>query len=274
MKVINSQGPSGVAKALLKICQPPKHGEDKLDGIEWFVGRLTSSVALDNDSALKVLEAATLKRPKAILFLLKWFHIPPSIWADSDNKELLGKLLQCVAQWSLSAVKELTSLLPFSAEDVARGLTSVPSVMYLCSDAVRWLVGQYNLTASHIKANHNVLLFQFILSNKKGCAEWLIDSFGISLIDVMSMFILWGTSDKEKLLHLSTWRMILNKFPGLDCDRAWRMMPEVCNMPCIAEYTLKRYGVEQHGVTEQMLLKLILHRISDEFQLWCSDQRS
>ncbi|KAH3765095.1 hypothetical protein Pelo_3042 [Pelomyxa schiedti] len=245
MSMINSQVSSGVAKAFGKLFKRTHSiGEDNVDGIEWFVGRLTAAFQLDNDSAWKVLDqAATAKRPKLILYVIKYFHIESSVCASSTNKpgrrSLLAKLLGCVAQWSLIAVKELTSLFSFSVEDVAQALSS-DGFAYLCSDAVRWLVETYHLTSSHIKANHNVVLYKLILSNKKGCAEWLIDSFGICLDDVVHMFAKQMAGDSHLILHVSTWRMILNKFPELDGDTAWRMMWRLANnLMCIAECTLK-----------------------------------
>ncbi|KAH3743709.1 hypothetical protein Pelo_14894 [Pelomyxa schiedti] len=268
MNGINSQGSSCVAKALLEICKVLTFGEEKLAGIEWFVARLTAA-ELDSDSALEVLDqAATAKRHKSILFIIKAFHIQPSNFVSNRRRYLLAKLLQCVAQWSLSAVKELTSLLPFSSEDVAHALSS-DRIVFLCSDVVRWLAEQYHLTASHIKANHNVVLYQLILSNKNSCAGWLIDYFGICLEEVVDMFMKWGQSNSHRRLYLSTWRMILNKFPELSCDTTWRIMPRVSNLPCIAEYTLGRYHIEEEMA--QRLLAELWRRcinVSDEFQLW------
>ncbi|KAH3765432.1 hypothetical protein Pelo_2713 [Pelomyxa schiedti] len=279
MKMINSQGSGAVSKAFVEILKSKNSGEDTVDGIEWFVGRLTAAVELDKYTALEQLDqAATKMRPKLTLYIIKSFRILLSICASSDTTTkggLLAKLLKCVAQWSLSAVKELTSLLPFSVEDVAQALSS-DSVVFLCSDAVRWLVETYHLTSSHIKANHNVVLYQLILSNKKGCAEWLIDSFGICLDDVVDMFMKWLKVDPIIKLHVSTWRMIISKFPEMDCDTAWKIMRRLANMASIAEYTLKWYHVEENSDTEQTLLhnlsKCYLAKTSNEFQLWKADK--
>ncbi|KAH3714272.1 hypothetical protein Pelo_19220 [Pelomyxa schiedti] len=126
------------------------------------------------------------------------------------------------------------------------------------------------------KANHSVVLYGLLVSNKKGCAEWLIDSFGICLDDVLSMFKKWGRSGSRQALSLSTWRMILNKFPELDCETAWKMIPVVRNIVWIAEYTLARYRVQKHGAIEQRLLNRLCTRcgenITNEFRLWKADR--
>ncbi|KAH3765090.1 hypothetical protein Pelo_3037 [Pelomyxa schiedti] len=273
MNIINSQGSSGVSKALLEICKHTERGiQEKLEGIEWFVGRLNAAVELDNDTALEVLDqAAASLRPKAILFIIKAFHIGPVIPGSSIKK---GGILQCVAQRTLNEVKELTSLISFSAEDVSHCLSMEGAC--LCSDTIRWLVENFNLAPGHIKANTNFLLFRLLMENKKGCAEWLIDSFKISLKEVLTIFARYGrqtTITGNKELHISTWRMLLNKFPQLECDSVWGMVPAVANVWCIARYTQNKYGGDRPAARElnklaQLGMEYIPGRWSLEFQLW------
>ncbi|KAH3766678.1 hypothetical protein Pelo_1439 [Pelomyxa schiedti] len=94
---------------------------------------------------------------------------------------------------------------------------------------------------------------------KINCMEWLIDSFGITLDEVIDMLQFWllhmDTSYQDDFdFTLETWKMILHKFPRIDADviRSTSLMLVAVNSPSVAAFTMRKFGITIDEIRRQV----------------------
>ncbi|KAH3758600.1 hypothetical protein Pelo_9607 [Pelomyxa schiedti] len=157
--------------------------------------------------------------------------------------------------WNHPKLQKLTTLFDcslFTREMVVSCLTG-RSFRPLSSRSVKWAITQFRLEASHIKMNHNSLLYSLLLENKTNCVAWLIDSFGITLAEVIDMFVtvppLRGYRFK---INLQIWKMIVRKFPRIDTEVVRQhFLAIAAHSPAIASFTMNKFGITLDEIRHQ-----------------------
>ncbi|KAH3745581.1 hypothetical protein Pelo_13030 [Pelomyxa schiedti] len=174
-------------------------------GIQW----LLSNCTVTNISEKSVVDAIhhfiQQKAPGALLILLNIFDV--SILSEKDKTDVVNAI---ASRGSVSQAKQIVSLVRFSSENVAQGLShnDVNS-----GKVVKWFIQQFHLNENQVKRNDNRLLHRLIEYNKTSCSEWLIRRFHVTLKEFETMLDVHGIDSSTSLV--GTWKMLLRVYPEM-----------------------------------------------------------
>ncbi|KAH3732584.1 hypothetical protein Pelo_16586 [Pelomyxa schiedti] len=275
MGTVNSQ-PDAPGAMLDQICQEFGDYKDGLDGLMWFLQHLTHP---DQISAPEVHKAITSAlgyfRLNFVLHLLEVF---PNCKPQASDTKLLESLLSIFVRWGHAKLQKLATLCDcslFTREMVITRMTGEPFRAF-SSKSVKWAITQFHLEDVHIKRNHNSLLYSILLRKKISCVEWLIDSFGITMDEVIEMFEHWLPNRGFFDIDLQEWKLIVRKFPKIDADVIRRhLMPVAVHSPSIATFTMSKFGITMEEMRHQFddpdripTMTEYKPRLTDELMLW------
>ncbi|KAH3762051.1 hypothetical protein Pelo_6111 [Pelomyxa schiedti] len=187
--------------------------------LEWLVNRLLPRIPDEGDLMNAVVNCLRKKNFPGALFLLKKFDIPHS----EDTNEMWDTVLLYAAEYDFKSISEIYALLMPTQSQAGKSL----SVHMLSSKSVKWVVETYHLNAEDIKRKNTIDLLQNLL-RKTNCAEWLIQRFDITLPQVLSVLAKAEGYLLPWIISLSTWRMLLRRFPGISA--AIRYVPKQNDM--------------------------------------------
>ncbi|KAH3705914.1 hypothetical protein Pelo_19538 [Pelomyxa schiedti] len=168
----------------------------------------------------------------------------------------------------LTGARSPSSLVETTSEFVVRCLTS-GSFEPHSSKIVKWLIREFHLEYEHISEEGNALLFKLLVNSKNRCAEWLIDSFSIPLSDICAMSKWWARPNCA--IDLSSWQMILNKFPNIDATliRENHLMTFVVQSPENSLCTFNHCcGITKDEVREYCARRFNNHQLTQKMKVW------
>ncbi|KAH3762060.1 hypothetical protein Pelo_6120 [Pelomyxa schiedti] len=153
----------------------------------------------------------------------------------------------------ISQAKELASIVGFSPDTVAQGL-SQPYVK--SGKVVRWFIEYFHLNENQVKRSHNKLLFLLITSNKEGCAEWLIHTFNVTLDEIGTMgdnhTALWKKSAAHRP-NVGVWKMLLRVFPEMTASfAADHLMDFVVASHLHLNVSMERLGITHADIQSRL----------------------
>ncbi|KAH3763463.1 hypothetical protein Pelo_4682 [Pelomyxa schiedti] len=105
---------------------------------------------------------------------------------------------------------------------------------------------------------------------KARCAQWLLDSFDIPLVDVIEMA-------KGYTLHINTpsemnllgWKMLLRKYPGIGAEVIQaNFMPFLALSPHIAIWTMHEYGLTLSQVRDFCSTATVQNNLNHDVVVW------
>ncbi|KAH3766343.1 hypothetical protein Pelo_1788 [Pelomyxa schiedti] len=256
---------------LVKICNRKFNYNSQSDGLKWFVSHLSNPEKVSASAVRTAISKTGMQyRVEEVECLLSSFpHCIPNNRAPNLNYLLEG-LLVVFMNATLSKLQWFVSFLEpslLTTELAARSLAHRKFHPH-STKVVKWVANKFHLRPEHIKANNNHLLFKMLDLTKSSGAEWLISSFDITLPEVVAMFDYWWRSEATFFdTSLATWRMLLNKFPGIDSSVIRQhMMPIVSNSPFTGTFTINAFGITidevrqyrsgQHSPNEGVLIWL------------------
>ncbi|KAH3722962.1 hypothetical protein Pelo_18331 [Pelomyxa schiedti] len=191
MGAVNSD-PEAPGAMLDQICKEFGDYKDGLDGLLWFLQHLTHPEQITATSVHKAITSAlSYFRLNFVLHLLEVF---PNCKPQAGDTKLLESLLSIFLRWGHAKLRKFATLFDcslFTREMVTRRMTGEPFRAF-STKSVKWAITQFHLEDIHIKRNHNSLLYSILLRKKTSCVEWLIDSFGITMDEVIEMFNVEG----------------------------------------------------------------------------------
>ncbi|KAH3759698.1 hypothetical protein Pelo_8482 [Pelomyxa schiedti] len=237
---------------LVQMSQERGNYTNNVDGLLWFLQRIPHPEQISAPSVHKAISAG-LKYAR-FNFVLHLMEVFPKYKQQEGDTPLLESFLSTFLQgrFNLQRLVALFDCSLFTKEMVTKCMTH-SSFRPLSSKGVKWAITQFHLEGTHIKQNHNRLLFNLILKKKPSCVEWLIDSFEITLDEVLDM-LEHGlcTSRGNFVIDLQTWKMILCKFPRIDADVIRRhLMLVAVNSPSIATFTMHKFGITIEEIRHQ-----------------------
>ncbi|KAH3745139.1 hypothetical protein Pelo_13459 [Pelomyxa schiedti] len=237
---------------------------DKVDGLNWFLHHIETPI-VDEHFLEGIVTALEECQRKALLLMTKVFYAQMQKFP-----ELLLRVLSASLAGTLSQVKEFISdINTFTGNDVAQCLTSS---RVFSSKVIKWLVSQFNLDSTHIKHNHNALLYRVLSQGKRKCAEWILDSFDISFDEFMDMISNWCTISRFHNIDLQLWKMILRKFPLLTAEIIRdKMMPIITHSPINASFTMTHTKLPIGDVTHYCETLNDTVQFSSELRFWLLD---
>ncbi|KAH3766702.1 AAA family ATPase [Pelomyxa schiedti] len=241
------------AAMLVQLSQERGDFTNKVDGLHWFLQHIPHPEKIPAASVHKAISGA-LKYDR-VNFALQLLEVFPKYKPQEGDTELLESILNALLRGSYVKLQRLMALFGFSLftrEMVATSMTR-PAFRPSSGKCVKWAITQFRLEGTHIKHNHNRLLFSLILRKKPSCAEWLIDSFGITHDEVIDMFRHFLSSRGHYfVMDLQTWKMILRKFPRIDADVIRRHLMRVAVIsPSIATFTMNQCGITIEEIRHQ-----------------------
>ncbi|KAH3744265.1 hypothetical protein Pelo_14350 [Pelomyxa schiedti] len=229
---------------LVQICSDPSDYTDRVVGLEWFLQHLSSSQVSEIKMSCvhkAVSQALQNSRRNSIALLLKTFSVFEPHQDQRKFKEIVTQFMQfhLAGFQHLCSTSSSTFLTP---ELVGQCLTSESFHPY-SSKVVKWVIHKFNLQYSQIKQTNNLLLFKLMMRHKNRCAQWLIESFDIPLLDIVDMAELAKESDDS--IDLTGWHMILDHYgPAIDGDLIWtHFLPLVSRSPHVAIHTINSFGL-------------------------------
>ncbi|KAH3764574.1 hypothetical protein Pelo_3592 [Pelomyxa schiedti] len=254
---VANHNPCIASSVLLEICQ--EEGIFVYDdaGLKWFIQHLSQPNLIPEDTIQDAVSAAlAIYCTCFVPLLLKAF---PQFRPQRDPP-LLQSLIEFMGG-DINTIKRLLQTQPLpTTEFVAQCLTS-DQFLAESSKVVKWMIQQFHLESSHVRANSNRLLFTLLSRKKNRCAEWLIDSFGIPFSDIVEMAPLWTGDCCQTPPDLDGWNMILRKYQRHINTSVIRqhLMPIVTLSPHISHSTMLRFGItlseiDRHNPEERFLL--------------------
>ncbi|KAH3766697.1 hypothetical protein Pelo_1459 [Pelomyxa schiedti] len=245
MGAVNSR-PEAPGAMLVRMCEDLGYFTGGVDGLHWFLQHIPHPEQI---SAASVRGAflATLKYCR-VNFALQLLEVFPKYKPQEEDRQLLESILKIFLKGDQVKLRSLEALFDcslFTREMVTKCMTH-PAFRPWSSKCVKRAIALFRLEGTHIKQNHNSLLFNLITRKKPSCVEWLIDSFEITLDEVIDMFgnRLRPSRGNSFVIDLETWKMILRKFSKIDADviRKHFMLVAV-NSPSVATFTMHKFGI-------------------------------
>ncbi|KAH3764562.1 hypothetical protein Pelo_3580 [Pelomyxa schiedti] len=211
---------------------------------KWCFQRLSPEII--ESSIWNTLQQKGVKsfRCDTVIHLLEAF---PGFMNQGVHTDLLEMLLSRFMNLSLAKLQKFVTLVDCSmiTKDVAaKCLMSTEEYALRSSKSIKWAITHFSLESIHIKMGHNSLLYRLIVkSAKTNCALWLIDTFGITLNEVIEMFDHWLPLQWYLDFQLEQWKMLLHKFPTIDIDIIRQhFMPLVMSSPGTARLIVDKFG--------------------------------
>ncbi|KAH3764561.1 hypothetical protein Pelo_3579 [Pelomyxa schiedti] len=179
-----------------------------------------------------------------LIHLLEAF---PGDLNQGGHTDLLEMLLSRFMSLSLAKFQKFVTLVDCSmlTKDVAaKCLMNTEEYVLQSSKSIKWAITQFGLESIHIKRDNNRLLYRLIVkSTRTNCALWLIDTFGITLNEVVEMFDHWLPLQLYFDFQLEQWKMLLHKFPTIDIDIIRQhFMPLVMSSQGAARFIMDKFG--------------------------------
>ncbi|KAH3714192.1 hypothetical protein Pelo_19300 [Pelomyxa schiedti] len=188
--------------------------------LNWLLQRVPHNLLDESDVTTAVAHCVSLDNFRGAVLLLNNFHFHDS----PDVRTMWDAVLCSLPRADIYSAQQL-AVGRFTPSQVAESLTT-RFVTVHSSKTAKWLIGEYNLTAQQLKANNNSLLFQLIRGSKTSCADWFIRNFAVTLPEVLLMFEKQSSSHIDfpsretqiSEMRLSTWKMLLQRFPGITAE--------------------------------------------------------
>ncbi|KAH3766693.1 hypothetical protein Pelo_1454 [Pelomyxa schiedti] len=271
MGAVNSH-PEAPGAMLVEICREFGDYEDPVDGLIWFLQHLEHREKITGASVHEAIAVALYYcHNNIVLHLLKVF---PEHKPQRGDTVILGSLLPRFVESDNFELQRLVTLLDCCSlftRDMVTNLITADSFLPTSGKTVKWFIMQFHLEDTDIKLNHNSLLFCLLRRKKINCFEWLIDSFGITLDEVIDMIRFWLPTSRGNSvdIDLQTWKMILHKFPRIDADviRKHFMLVAV-NSPSVAAFTMHKFRITIEEIRCQF--QMVEDRLYNdtEFRMW------
>ncbi|KAH3731855.1 hypothetical protein Pelo_17316 [Pelomyxa schiedti] len=268
MEAVNSS--TEVAEnCLVDLCRGYGVYEDRVKGLEWFLQHLSSSQASKIRMTCiheAISHSLEISGVNCVAVLLEMFPAFEPHRDQTQFEKIVIEFLMCglkAFQWLCSRPCSAT----FTPEFVGNCLTSM-SFHPLSSKLVKWVICEFNVQYTQIKANNNLLLFRLLKRQMNRCAQWLIDSFDIPLDDVVAIAQLAsGTFDS---IDLAGWHMILNHYgPTIDATLIRKhLMPLVSRSPHVAIHAINSFGLTIHEFRDYVVTQAATTRSSTTVKLW------
>ncbi|KAH3759376.1 hypothetical protein Pelo_8854 [Pelomyxa schiedti] len=226
------------------LCKGKWSGQECIEGLKWFVSHANPKNFFEQSLPKAIEDARCHDNLNLYLALSNIFNIKPT-------NNLHATLSGAIGFYGLSDVKQLVSLMNFSASDVASDISESIICCVQSGKAVKWLVQEFNLTEEQIRMNGNHLLFILICSSKTKCTEWLIHKFNITLSEVATMWDTKYDPGSGISTKVSTWKMLLSLFPEMTPELVCQhFMPLATVTPLHIEHTMRQVGVTKEMVAE------------------------
>ncbi|KAH3743034.1 hypothetical protein Pelo_15576 [Pelomyxa schiedti] len=225
MNVVNST-PGKVCSIFVEIFGKGRRFSN-MGGVKWFLQHVVDLSQITATQTNQVLLASWDVEP--IFFVLETFHIS----LHSEPEEVLRHVLLIIFGSTIHDLQRLQSLGNLSVDSITKCLLSF-EISGCSSKVVKWIVTHAGV--GHIKEHYYTkLLLSFLELDKTHCAMWLIDTFHISMTDVMENSVYSPTS-------LYTWKLLVSRFPSLNAATIRNScMHVVTSRHAIAQWTLSRF---------------------------------
>ncbi|KAH3744185.1 hypothetical protein Pelo_14418 [Pelomyxa schiedti] len=161
-----------------------------LGGFQWFLDKCTISNITEGSVNGVVNDALAGAKITLAELLQNTFDVPDRFYFMS-KPEQVAAVKHAVSGGDLARAKEI----------VSRNI-SLDAVIECLSTS-------YDVQSGKVTRNDNNLLRRLIESNKKGCAEWLIHKFHVTLTEVLPIL------EDSSLQQVGTWKMLLRVFPEI-----------------------------------------------------------
>ncbi|KAH3756241.1 hypothetical protein Pelo_11950 [Pelomyxa schiedti] len=239
-----------------------KHmGETRVEGItiEQCIKKATSAKALL--LLLQNFPCHSLQEDRRSALLIR--HVPGGL--PLQYPLLIHLLDSFILNGDVSDIQALYSLVHFTVDDVLICINRHSSITASSSKVVKWLVLRFGAVNFNNKISpliHNLL---FSSPCKAHCAEWLIDTLGVPLTEILKV-----KTHSVISVGLSTWKRIVDKNPSVFCtaDTVRKLcMHIVTSSAAIAHWSMHRWSLSHEEICQLWCREAPLG-IAPDMQLW------
>ncbi|KAH3763063.1 hypothetical protein Pelo_5115 [Pelomyxa schiedti] len=255
MDVVNSD-PELASSTLVEISKTGDDCDDVVRGLKWFIDRLSKPREISATSVQKAISQISegCWDWGSVLLLLETF--PQFELTPPIEEALLQDLWNTVLKADVITIQHFveifpTTLLSLLTQDFVSTCLTSSECRTFSSKVVKWVIGHFHLDSIHIKANHSFLLCNLLSMRKNQCAEWLLESFSITLEDIIDMVLNWysdevssNSSNSFHSLDVQAWKMIVKRFPTINSQIIRdHLMYIVVLSPFHAIFTMDKFGI-------------------------------